>query len=186
MKLLLVSAVLIVNVIFVSSYPCPKNNVAIGKRAWQSSQLEPALGVWGYNFVPSMAVDGSFTQDRFAHTMTDPIPWWVVDLGDTYTVTSVRYTWRYAFPQWTNNFEVGVTDSPPATCAGTLSSRNDYQTCTRYLATPPANTPIDLTCTDPISGRYVVVQQLQAGVPLNIVELEVFTDGSESGGNEPQ
>lgn len=62
-----------------------QTNLALGKTTWQSSTD------WGY--VAGLAVDGIANTNIFesdcAQTTWQFFPWWVVDLGAEYHVTSV-------------------------------------------------------------------------------------------------
>ena len=62
------------------------DNIGLGKIAYQSSTEEGG--------VASRAVDGNTNQiylyGSCTHTVNEPSPWWMVDLGHHYTISSLR------------------------------------------------------------------------------------------------
>jgi len=95
--------------------PCPQgcitsSNISQGKPASQSSNYNAAN-----QYPASMGVDGSTITSSFNHTGPESQPWWQVDLGGTYHVTSIEITNRTGCPACAGRvkkFRVFVSSSP--------------------------------------------------------------------------
>ncbi|HNR08862.1 MAG TPA: discoidin domain-containing protein [Saprospiraceae bacterium] len=84
-------------------------NLSQNKTTSQSTNFDG-----GNSFPASRAVDGSLT--NFSHTGQQLQPWWQVDLGNTYTVSSIKITNRVGCAPCSGRlkrFKVFVSNTPP-------------------------------------------------------------------------
>jgi hypothetical protein len=143
-------------------------NVALGKDAYQSS-------TWSGTFTyPENAVDGitdgNFWGGSITHTALDRNPWWYVDLGETFDISSiVLWNRTDCCQERLSNFfiailadgaaDIGALDAPVvwsmnvSNAAGTKS----------YFMPPPGT-----------QGRYVKVQLDDHADYLSLAEVQVF------------
>src|SRR5205823_1168920 len=110
-------------------------------------------------FLPSFAVDGDAT--TFSHTgwLSEPQPWWQVDLGSSASIQTVQ-VWpradRYfgycgACERQLSDFYVFVSDTPFT--SGNLAATLAQPGVSSYFTAGPAGTPTTLTVNR--TGRYV-------------------------------
>lgn len=143
-------------------------NIALGKTAYQSSTVAAAARAVDGILNPTYSHSGSCSM-----TGGDFNPWWAVDLGEHFYVSSVLLTNRGdAFAENMNNFFVGLTDNPPQTFSPSLQT-STYTLCGQWPGVAPAGRTLPVLCTPGLHpARYVLVLTQRA--TLTICELQVF------------
>ena len=141
-------------------------NLALNETATQISTYDTP-------YVASKAVDGltGFPSDNsLAATLSHAQPWWQVDLGAVYTISTID-VWRRtdAYPEQTRDFYVLVSDDPfTSTNLNTTLTQPGVSAYTfEFAADGPTTFFIDRT------GRYVRVQLIGTGF-LSIPEVQVW------------
>ncbi|XP_041369811.1 uncharacterized protein LOC121383780 [Gigantopelta aegis] len=139
-----------------------QTNIAVGKKAFQSSSLGLA----------ESALDGNlstdFLQGTCSHTAfyDDGIPWWSVDLGDVYNITEIRLTNRGdCCGSRLQNFFIFLGND----------SNADTSLCVYYGGTVPDGATISITCTRTSVSRFIKIQ-LNSNQALTLCEVQVFVD----------
>ncbi|MEP7268555.1 MAG: discoidin domain-containing protein, partial [Saprospiraceae bacterium] len=150
------------------SLVCPSPiNISQGKSASQSSNFN------GANSYPaSMAVDGVVNSSNFNHTGYELQPWWQVDLGNTFTVSSIQITNRTgcsACAGRTKHFRVFVSASP-------IASFNTGGSVYEYNSTGLTDGQVITINGLNNNGRYVRVwaDNGSSNQPLHLAEVAVM------------
>ncbi|XP_033104464.1 antigen WC1.1-like [Anneissia japonica] len=141
-----------------------------GRHAIQSS-----LG-WGG--IPGRAVDGSrstnYNHNSCTHTERGPVNWWMVDLGNSYSIQYVRIHNRGdCCRERLNGATIRVGDNYD----GMLTNAQ----CGEPIADADtsASSVIDRQCNPPLDGRYVSVA-IEVDTYLTLCEVEVWGQGDLS------
>jgi len=145
-------------------------NLALGRPAWQSS-------VQGGG-VPGKAVDGNtdgaWSQNTCTQTnMTDPDPWWAVDLGGTYELSSiVIYNRGDCCVERLKGISVAVTNDNEMLIEGD-ADLNEYAQCGGLVTQTRTNI---IECAAGSVGRYVYIYypQVPKDAVLNLCEVEIY------------
>jgi hypothetical protein len=145
-------------------------NLAAGKTAQQSSTFSDVTGTYG----PAGAVDGITAGDypnaKPAMTLSQPFPWWQVDLGSVQPIEQIQLWNRTdAFSNRLRNFVVFVSDNPFASTDPTVLSAQAGISRYSYPGTAAASISLLVNRT----GRYVRVQLLPTDV-LQLAEVQVW------------
>jgi hypothetical protein len=145
----------------------PLTNLAIGKRATQSSN-------WGVSYADAAVdgkTDGDFYHNSVTHTGSDPNAWWQVDLGASASIdNTVIWNRTDGCSFRLTDYWIFVSDTPfaatdtPATLQARAGTWSSHQTT---MPNPSSTIPIGAT------GRYVRVQ-LSATNYLSLAEVQVF------------
>ena len=144
-------------------------NLALGGVAQQSSTLD-----LGLDFSAANAIDGNsggnFPGDDIAHTNLEAEPWWEIDLGAVYDLTSISvFNREDCCVEGLADFHVFVSDVPfsTTTIAGTLTQTG----VTSIPIAGPSGREAQVAVNR--SGRYVRVQLTHTEY-LQIAEVEVM------------
>jgi len=144
-------------------------NLALGGLAHQSSTMD-----LGLNFSAANAVDGNtggnFPGDDIAHTNLEDQPWWEVDLGAIYDLSSILvFNREDCCAEGFADFHVFVSEVPfsTTTVAGTLAQSG----VSTFFVSGPGDRETDISLNR--RGRYVRVQLAQTEY-LQIAEVEVM------------
>ncbi len=149
---------------------CPTvGNISQGKPTSQSSNYNTAN-----SYPASMAVDGGLTASSFNHTNNETQPWWQVDLGNTYSVSSIQLTNRMGCSSCagrTKKFKVFISNSSTVSAYSSSGSVYEYNNASG-LGDGQLLTISNLTAT----GRYVRiwVDNGSASGPLHFAEVQVI------------
>ncbi|HEX2835650.1 MAG TPA: Ig-like domain-containing protein [Thermoanaerobaculia bacterium] len=137
-----------------------RTNLALHKTASQSSTLQP--------YGPELAVDGNF--DNFQHTLTEPRPYWEVDLGSVQPIEEIGLWGRDdCCTDRTRNVHVLISDEPfISTDLDTVLSAQPG--VSSFLRTLDWGRPTPLMIHR--TGRYLRVHSLQS--LLNFSEVQVW------------
>jgi len=142
-------------------------NLALGRPSWQSSMQ--------YGGHASRAVDGRIDQDynqggSCTHTRRDRTPWWAVDLGQTYTITTVTvYNREDCCGERLSGLTVLTSDERFR--GGARITSQGYAACGGLGDAPP--TPvISINCGAAARGRYVYLY-LPTREKLTLCEVQV-------------
>jgi hypothetical protein len=149
--------------------PC-EGNLALNKRAIQSSALNPAENL---TLAAAKVVDGSLATCQHTDRLNPP-EWWAVDLGQETSVGHVTLTnrggWEGAVARL-QNFTIGLTNVSPWISKPDLSTSS---LCKFYVGYPPALTPTDIYCNpDTKSGRYLFLL-MTIDQYVSICEMEAY------------
>ncbi|XP_005102072.1 fucolectin-like [Aplysia californica] len=165
-------------------------NVALNKPAEQSGLLENAKFPNGSAF---RAVDGDkdpeYKHGSCAHTTlkgAQKVPaWWMVDLQKQFQVHAINISNRNVYSERMQNFSVYVKrDNPMSDSEFPKESRLGELCLHRQLVIAASTTEL-LSCSSPVTGRYVTVYKFGFG-PLVMCELEVLAEAAaEAGENRP-
>ncbi|XP_077999987.1 apolipoprotein(a)-like [Glandiceps talaboti] len=149
-------------------FPVDLKNVAQGKPASQSSTNEKRRGF------AEKAVDGNKSSDMKSgqsctQTESQPEPWWIVDLGQSYDVYEIIITNRQdCCAGRLKNAEVRVGDSPDLA---------DNPTCGMMIIGSPATEEtvhVRCGCSTPMKGQYVSIQIIGKDKRMQLCEVEVM------------
>ncbi|XP_026547933.1 fucolectin-like, partial [Notechis scutatus] len=144
----------------------PATNVARGRPAFQSSTIESQ-----FNSVARKAVDGNCSgrwigQDSCTHTKKEKDPWWYVDLGRQYAISSVVVKSREdCCGERLRGAQIRVADCVPN--RGFSNRLCGTITNTRLGAIST------ISCKGQV-GRYVIVTVPGRTVSLALCEVEVY------------
>ncbi|XP_071093303.1 uncharacterized protein [Haliotis cracherodii] len=134
-----------------------------------------------HQYASSNAVDGKndthwASQSCFSVNVSDPDPWWQVDLQYQVLVTEIKVSSRSdCCPERLHDFSVDVYDTDP-----TLNPLSTAKQCYFYSGsvTSPGVT-VTVTCTRPVSGRYLHLtgkNRINDVDLLQFCEVQVFGD----------
>ncbi len=143
------------------------NDIARGKPAFQSSIYQNNNGRFG----PDKAVDGN--GNTFNHTNNENNPWWEVDLGSSYSISSVKI-WNRGdcCSNRLNNFDIKV-----------YNNRGGNETKNVYVSGQPSNN--GSTYNINATGNVVRIQLRGNNRILHTDQVEVYGSANSggSGGN---
>lgn len=158
-------------------------NVALKKSAFQMNTqfvVRPTFTIPG---TASNAVDGNKTPNFFYHscTMTHPFTgwgWWMVDLGNNFTIRSTRIVGRQEYSRFRlRNFTIEISEEDPRKLTGFPGRTNGSgSSVCASRGEPIIINLLSLKCNEPIKGRYirVLTYNLNQYVGLSICEFEAY------------
>ena len=143
------------------------DNVALGKDASQSSNYETN--------VASRAVDGNtdgnLANNSVTHTQAGPSEWWLVDLGDNFSIKTINIWTRTDCCDWRlSNFYVLVSDQP--FISTDLTTTLAQSGVSNYFVSGMAGKPTTISINR--TGRYIRVQLTSDA--LSLAEVEVMAN----------
>jgi hypothetical protein len=141
-----------------------------GRTAWQSSTISGG--------VASRANDGNTDSNWFHNSVSSTDynyqPWWQVDLGASYNVSSVQI---YNRTDWCSDclgaLEVLISDQPIS--SDDLTNPYLHPNIRRYY--PPSTTSSFISVPTMSGGRYVMVAMIGRSWWLDLAEVKVFGTG---------
>jgi hypothetical protein len=167
-KFAIAVAVLAAGLTFTGAAQAATVNLALGGTASQSSTEGNYIGGGAYWWsVASLAIDNDTTQPVLgrhaaATGMNSASPsWWMVDLGDTYSLNSIKVWGANGIASWVSP-NVSVLDAD-----GSTAWSHDYSTL------PESSfRPLPITLPEGTEGRYVKLEV--EGWFLQLAEVEVW------------
>jgi hypothetical protein len=156
--------------LFVNQDASIEKNVALKKLTQQSS-------IWN-GFVPELAVDG--IKGQYTSTNPDLNAWWQVDLGTSYSISSVEIINRSDGQCWDrlSDFYIFVSDLPFTSNDITLLKQNS-----RFIFNS-GQIGASKEFTINAKGRYVRIE-LSGTNYLSLTEVHVFTGGTRPDPTDP-
>uniref|UniRef100_A0A3B3ZS23 Fucolectin tachylectin-4 pentraxin-1 domain-containing protein n=1 Tax=Periophthalmus magnuspinnatus TaxID=409849 RepID=A0A3B3ZS23_9GOBI len=157
----------ILKVAFSSIHVClnyPQPNVAVKGQAVQSSTLYPAAA--------NRAIDGRrdtyYTESSCSHTQEETAPWWRVDLGQIFVVSTIKVTNRGdCCPERLDGAQIHIGNS-------LQNNGNNNPRCATITHIPLGDT-FSFTCeSGKMTGRYVNLVLPGDKKILTLCEVEVY------------
>uniref|UniRef100_A0A3B3ZRW1 Fucolectin tachylectin-4 pentraxin-1 domain-containing protein n=1 Tax=Periophthalmus magnuspinnatus TaxID=409849 RepID=A0A3B3ZRW1_9GOBI len=131
--------------VYTTEYDYPQPNVAVKGQAVQSSTLYPAAA--------NRAIDGRrdtyYTESSCSHTQEETAPWWRVDLGQIFVVSTIKVTNRGdCCPERLDGAQIHIGNS-------LQNNGNNNPRCATITHIPLGDT-FSFTCeSGKMTGRYV-------------------------------
>ncbi|XP_041370099.1 uncharacterized protein LOC121384023 isoform X2 [Gigantopelta aegis] len=147
-----------------------RRNIAYHKKAWQSSVA--------FNATADLAVDGNTTTNWIGGSCTstalsDPSPWWVVDLGKSYNISEVIVSNRGdCCGERLHDFSIELFLVDPTTNA------ENGIVCAKESGAVPNGFTIKYPCVPGTSGRYLRIHKTKVLSAKDVLTLcEVYVVG---------
>lgn len=145
-------------------------NVALNKSATQSSLFE-SNSIYAASKAVDGNTDGIFSNNASSSTQSESQPWWQVDLGSSFNISTISIWNRTdSFPERLSNYYIFVSSTPfPSNNLSTLLATSGV---TSYFQSSQAGTPSNIAINT--LGRYVRIQLQSTNQILTIPEVQVF------------
>src|SRR5262249_46084315 len=149
-----------------------RDNVALGRSAWQSSLSARARGTDPRRDA-ERGNDGDRDVEYGFHTASENGPWWAVDLAAVYSVRLIRLFNRKFAEHKLRGFHLEVS--------------SDFLAWRRLYAHRPQDRalllaePIEIAFETPVEARYVRIRLPRVGV-LHLAEVEIYKAAAANSG----
>lgn len=147
------------------------SNIALGKHA----SMRETYGSYDARKAVDGVTDNNMFHGHCSHTSDQVIwHWWQVDLGNVYSVTSVRIANRGdCCQERLANFTIELSVQDPATLPGFPALTNRSSVCYHQPTSFPIDPPTTFQCNSPVCGRYLRLVQFNQ---FSLCEVEVYGD----------